>query len=181
MITIDLCLRVKPSGSKCSVLLHILVLALNPLKQTCSLAVPSLFTCLHPIPMQWPCLLMFLSFFPPAFTHANVHFYILLSSLFFFYPPFFFPQTARILYSNKNSPSCSSAHHVMTAGSGSVTAPHPKTLQQPQHLQTAFCLTGYKSVSDPMSAFQRAGGKRKYFNLCLCIIKEENNVEVEIR
>lgn len=154
MTTIDLCLRVKPSGNKCSVLLHILALALNPLEHICSLSVLSVhlsFSNTYAMVLA----AMFLSF--PSLHTCKWTSFIFYSPLSL---PISVPHTAYILYSHKNSLSCSSAHHLLTARGGSVTAPHPKKLHQ--HLQTAFYPTGYKPLSDLMSGFQRAWEKRKY-------------------
>lgn len=139
MKTIDLCLRVKPSGNKGSVLLHILALALKSLEQICYLSVLFLCSCLSPILMQWSCLQWLFFYLYSALAHVNDH---LLLFYFSCSLPISVPHTTHILYSHKNSLSCSSAHHLLTAWSVSVAAPHLKKLQQ--HLQTTFYLNGYK-------------------------------------
>lgn len=102
MTAIDLCLRVKPSGSKCSILLHILALALNSLEQICSLYVLSLcsLVCLQYLSNAFACNVFI--FTQPSHMQMN-SFYFLFSPPFtrlcaWHCPYFIFSQELSVLF-----------------------------------------------------------------------------------
>lgn len=140
MTTIDLCLRVKASGNKGSVLLHILALALKSLEQICYLSVLFLCSCLSPILMQWSCLQWFLSLLSLC-TCKLSSFIILFFQLFTHlcashYPHFIFSQELSVLFfsssladSWERISGCSSFKKAAAAPSNSIV---PQRLQTPE-------------------------------------------------
>lgn len=155
-----------PSGSKCSVLLHILALALNPLEQICLLSVHLSVFGTHG--MVLPAFLFFIISQP---SHMQMYiFYIPFSSLFTrlcasYRPYFIFSQELSILF--LGSSFADSREQIYGCSSSEKKKLH-------LHLQTPFCPTDYKPLSDLMSGFPESMEKRICFYYCPCIIKKED-------